>query len=165
MVLMKRFAKVFLSVAVCFTLCSPASAKDKPADTWISKTAQKACVNYGNEYCICPELLMAIIETESSGDPKAKNGTCTGLMQVSSRWHADRMKRLGVKSLYDERGNVHVGTDYMSELILEHGDVATALMIYHGESDALSKADCGIISGYASKILRRSAELERLHGK
>ena len=53
----------------------------------------------------------------------------------------------------------------MSELILEHGDVATAVMICHGESDALSKADCGIISGYASKILRRSAELERLHGK
>ena len=162
---MKRFAKVFLSVAVCFALCSTTSAKDKHTDTWISNTAQKACIDYGNEYCICPELLMAIIETESSGDPKAKNGTCTGLMQVSSRWHADRMKRLGVKSLYDERGNVHVGTDYMSELILEHGDVATALMIYHGESDALSKADRGIISGYASKILRRSAELERLHGK
>lgn len=165
MVLMKRFAKVFLSVAVCFILCSPASAKDKPADTWISKTAQKACVDYGNEYCICPELLMAIIETESSGDPKAKNGTCTGLMQVSSRWHADRMKRLGIKSLYDENDNVHVGTDYLAELIKEHGDVATALMLYHGESDALSKADRGIISGYASKILRRSAALERLHGK
>ena len=162
---MKRFAKVFLSVAVCFILCSPASAKDNPADTWISKTAQKACVDYGNEYCICPELLMAIIETESSGDPKAKNGTCTGLMQVSSRWHADRMKRLGIKSLYDENDNVHVGADYLAELIKEHGDVATALMLYHGESDALSKADRGIISGYASKILRRSAALERLHGK
>lgn len=75
------------------------------------------------------------------------------------------MKRLGVKSLYDERGNVHVGTDYLVELIKKHGDVATALMVYHGESDALSKSEQGIISGYASKILERSAELERLHGK
>lgn len=162
---MKRIIKVFLLIIMSIVLCSPAAAKDKSADTWISKTAQKACVDYGNEYFICPELLMAIIETESSGDSRAKNGTCTGLMQVSSRWHADRMKRLGVKSLYDERGNVHVGTDYLSELIREHGDVATALMVYHGESDAISKADRGIISAYASKILERSAELERLHGK
>ena len=109
--------------------------------------------------------IMAIIETESSGNPNAKNGTCTGLMQVSSRWHADRMKRLGVRSLYDERGNVRVGTDYLAELIGEHGDVATALMVYHGESDALSKAENGIVSSYASKILERSAELERLHNK
>ena len=155
----------FLPIIMSVALCSPASAKDKSADTWISKTAQKACVDYGYEYGICPELIMSIIETESSGNPNAKNGTCTGLMQVSSRWHADRMKRLGVRSLYDERGNVRVGTDYLAELIGEHGDVATALMVYHGESDALSKAENGIVSSYASKILERSAELERLHNK
>lgn len=163
---MKKAFMIFSMLFItCIALCITASAKDKSEDTWISKTAQRACIDYGNEYCICPELLMAIIETESSGDPKAKNGTCTGLMQVSSRWHADRMKRLGVNSLYDERGNVHVGTDYLAELIGEYGDVATALMVYHGESDALSKADRGIISDYASKTLERSAELERLHGK
>ena len=161
----KRLLRVFLPIIMCVALCSPAAARDKPADTWISNTAQKACVDYGNEYGICPELIMAIIETESSGNPNAKNGTCTGLMQVSSRWHADRMKRLGVRSLYDERGNVRVGTDYLAELIGEHGDVATALMVYHGESDALSKAENGIVSSYASKILERSAELERLHNK
>lgn len=162
---MRKALRVFLPIIMSVSLCSPAAAKDKSADTWISKTAQKACIDYGNEYFICPELLMAIIETESSGQPKAKNGTCTGLMQVSPRWHTNRMKRLGVKSLYDERGNVHVGTDYLAELIGEHGDVATALMVYHGESDALSKAEQGIISDYAAKILERSAELERLHGK
>ena len=162
---MRKALRVFLPIIMSVALCGNVAAKDKPADTWISKTAQKACIDYGKEYCICPELLMAVIETESSGDPQAKNGTCTGLMQVSSRWHADRIKRLGVKSLYDERGNIHVGTDYLVELIKKHGDVATALMVYHGESDALSKADRGIISDYASKILERSAELERLHGK
>lgn len=162
---MKNLLLVFLPIIMSVALCSPAAARDKPADTWISNTAQKACIDYGNEYCICPELLMAIIETESSGDPNAKNGTCTGLMQVSSRWHTDRMRRLGVKSLYNERGNVRVGTDYLAELIGEHGDVATALMVYHGESDALSKAENGIVSSYASKILERSAELERLHNK
>ena len=162
---MRKSLMVFLPILMSIALCSPAAARDKPADTWISKTAQRACVDYGKEYGICPELPMSIIESESNGDPNAKNGTCTGLMQVSSRWHADRMNRLGVKSLYDERGNVHVGIDYLAELIREHGDVATALMVYHGESDVLSKADRGIISDYAAKILERSAELERLHGK
>ena len=161
----KRLLRVFLPIIMCMALCTHTLAGVKSQDTWISNVAQKACVDYGNEYGICPELIMSIIETESSGNPNAKNGTCTGLMQVSSRWHADRMKRLGVRSLYDERGNVRVGTDYLAELIGEHGDVATALMVYHGESDALSKAENGIVSSYASKILERSAELERLHNK
>ena len=161
----KRLLRVFLPIIMCMALCTHTLAGVKSQDTWISNVAQKACVDYGNEYGICPELLMAIIETESSGNPNAKNGTCTGLMQVSSRWHADRMKRLGVRSLYDERGNVRVGTDYLAELLGKHGDVATALMVYHGESDALSKAENGIVSSYASKILERSAELERLHNK
>ena len=161
----KRLLRVFLPIIMCVALCTHTFSGVKSHDTWISNAAQKACVDYGNKYGVCPELIMAIIETESSGNPNAKNGTCTGLMQVSSRWHADRMKRLGVRSLYDERGNVRVGTDYLAELIGEHGDVATALMVYHGESDALSKAENGIVSSYASKILERSAELERLHNK
>lgn len=159
----KRFLNVFLPIIMCCILSNPVGARVK--DTWISDTAQKACVEYGNEYGICPELLMAMIERESSGDPNVKNGTCTGLMQVSSRWHADRMKRLGVGTLYSERGNVRVGTDYLAELIRDNGDVSIALMIYHGESDAQKKYDRGQISSYASGILERSAQLERIHGK
>ncbi len=159
----KKFLNVFLPIIMCCIL--PTSANAKTEDTWISKTAQKACVDYGKEYGICPELLMAMIECESSGDPNAKNGTCTGLMQVSSRWHAGRMKELGVSSLYNERGNVHVGADYLAELIEDSGEVALALMIYHGESDAEEKYEKGEISDYASGILKRSEKLERVHGK
>lgn len=159
----KKFLNVFLPIIMCCIL--PTSASAKTEDTWISKTAQKACVDYGKEYGICPELLMAMIERESSGDPNAKNGTCTGLMQISSRWHSDRMKKLGISTLYSERGNVHVGTDYIAELMEDSGDMALALMIYHGESDAKKKYDRGQISSYASGILERSARLERIHGK
>lgn len=144
---------------------SPTIIKAGVKDTYISKTAHDACMKYGKEYGICPKLIMSIIETESSGDPKAVNGSCKGLMQVSQRWHKDRMKKLGVKSLYDERGNIHVGTDYLAELFDKHGDAATVLMVYHGEKNAVKKAKSGEISGYASGILKRSAELEKLHGK
>lgn len=159
----KRILNVFLPIIMCTILVNPVGAKVK--DTWISDTAQKACVDYGREYGICPELLMAVIEKESYGDPNAKNGTCTGLMQISSRWHADRMKKLGVSTLYSERGNVHVGADYIAELMEDSGDMALALMVYHGESDAQKKYDRGQISSYASGILERSAQLERIHGK
>lgn len=46
-----------------------------------------------------------------------------------------------------------------------HGDVATVLMVYHGERNAVDKAFNGEISDYARQILERSAELEEIHGK
>lgn len=36
---------------------------------------------------ICPELIEATIERESQWNPKAINGDCIGLMQISERWH------------------------------------------------------------------------------
>lgn len=144
---------------------SPTTAEAGAKDTYISKTAYDACMKYGKEYGICPELIMSIVETESHGDPKTKNGSCKGLMQVSERWHKDRMKKLGVKNLYDECGNIHVGTDYLAELFDKYGDAATVLMVYHGEKNAVRKSKSGKISYYAKTILDRSAQLEKIHKK
>ena len=132
-------------------------------DTWISETAQQACIKYGEEYNICPELIMAIIERESCGISDVANKDCIGLMQVSGIWHKDRMKKLGVTDLFDEDSNIHVGTDYLYDLFVKYEDPSVVLMAYHGESDALQKAEQGIISDYAKGILERSAELEELH--
>ena len=101
---------------------------------------------------------------ESSNSMEARNGSCIGYMQVSTKWHADRAKQLGV-SIRDGYGNILVGTDYLYELCKKYGDVALALMVYHGESDAEEKEARGEISTYANKILDLSAKLERLHGK
>lgn len=117
------------------------------------------------EYGICPELILAIIETESSGNPNARNGECKGLMQVSERWHKDRMEKLGVTSLYDPYGNILVGTDYLMELAEECIDIAYTLDVYNGNSKAKYNYENGIMSDYATKVLERSAELERLNGK
>ena len=67
------------------------SANGFEADTYIAEEYQDYCEEIGEMYCVCPELLMAMIETESSGNPDATNGTCKGLMQVSEKWHKDRM--------------------------------------------------------------------------
>lgn len=98
--------------------------------------------------------------TESSGRVDAVNGDCSGLMQISLKWHRDRMKRLGVSDIFDLRGNILVGCDYLSELFEEYDDVGTVLMVYHGERNAASKTE---LSNYATTILDRSADLESLH--
>lgn len=160
---MKKILIAFLPIIISVSIPHTAIAEDN--DTYISETAYEACIEYGEEYGICPEILMAIIETESRGQADAENGGCFGLMQISERWHKDRMEQLGVTDLFDERGNILVGTDYLAELFEEYHDVATVLMIYHGENGTAQKSEIGEISGYAQGILDRSAELERIHGK
>ena len=134
----------------------------------IEETQDQTVIEITNQiaeiYPICPELLQAMIFYESSNKMSAKNGSCIGYMQVSTKWHSARAKKLGV-SLQDGYGNILTGTDYLMELIQEHEDVATALMVYHGESDALEKAGRGELSSYAVRILDLSSRLEERNGK
>lgn len=158
---MKRAIATVLLMAAVLTPVTTASAEN---DTWISEEAQEQCITYGEEYGICPELLMAIIEQESSGQAYAENGSCKGLMQVSEKWHKDRMERLGVTDIFED--NVLVGTDYLSELFAENDDLYWVLMAYNGGIDYANRMyEAEKYSRYAVSIANRSAELERLHGK
>ena len=52
----------------------------------------------GGEFCICPELLLAIAERESQFKEDATNGPCLGLMQVNAKVHEQRfVDAVGVK--------------------------------------------------------------------
>ena len=158
---MKKAIATVLLMALVLTPVTTASAEN---DTWISEKAQEQCITYGEEYGICPELLMAIIEQESSGQAYAENGSCKGLMQVSEKWHKDRMERLGVTDIFE--GNVLVGTDYLSELFAENDDLYWVLMAYNGGIDYANRMyEAEKYSNYAVSIANRSAELERLLGK
>lgn len=114
---------------------------------------------------ICPELIEATIERESRWNPNAVNGDCMGLMQISERWHRERMERLGVTDLFDPYDNILVGVDYMAELFERYEDPGMVLMVYNGDSRAKDLQATGKLSEYAEWILNRSAELEREHGK
>lgn len=165
-----------MNVICVFTLiCSIVSAffmvldikadSNKDSETYISENAYDCCEEIGGEYNICPEILMAIIEKESGGMQYATNGNCKGLMQVSERWHAQRMLKLGVSDLYCEKDNILVAADYLSELYSKYNDTALVLDIYNGNSSAMSNYENGILSPYAQSILTRAAYLERLHNK
>lgn len=134
-------------------------------DTILSEEAQAACIEYGDQYGICPELLMAIAEKESGGNPKAENGGCKGLMQVNPTWHRGRMARLGVTNIYDERENILVAADYLAELFEDCSEASYVLDVYNGNSKARYNLENGVLSPFAKWILNRSAELEELHGK
>ena len=60
---------ILLSAAIALFPVSNIYATEN--DTYISQTAKDACAEYGKEYNICPELLQAIIERESSGKNNA----------------------------------------------------------------------------------------------
>lgn len=129
---------------------------DPEVEAWTEKAAEI--------YPVCPELLQAIIFYESCNRMDVSNGSCVGYMQVSAQYHGSRADRLGV-SIHEGWGNILTGTDYLMELLEEYEDVATALMVYNGSSDALERAGSGNLTGYARNILELSEKLERLHGK
>ena len=112
---------------------------------------------------ISPELLIAIIETESRGRANVtSSGNAKGLMQIIQKWHRGRMQSLGVTNLYDPRSNILVGANLMNELLNKY-DLYTALMCYNeGESgSAIRRAAQGNYSYYAKKIVNRMNELKK----
>ena len=120
----------------------------------------------GQQYGICPELLQAMAERESSLHIYAVNGTCKGLMQISTKWHRERMERLGVTDIYDAYGNIMLAADYLVELAEENDDLYYVLMRYNMKKSTADRLyAAGKYTDYAVGIVERSAELERLHGK
>lgn len=166
---MKEFEKnkiifCIIVMTIAFSLVG-IRTEAKNADTWISKENQQYCEEVGKIYGICPELLQAMMESESSGNVKAVNGNCKGLMQINEPFHRDRMGELGVTNLYDAKSNILMAADYLAELFGKYEDVGTVLMVYNGSSDALERGERADYTEYAQKIMKRSQELERLHGK
>lgn len=161
----KHMKSALMVLAFSVFMMLPAMEVSAQSEQILSDEIIGYCDEIGERYCIAPELLMAIAERESTGNPLAVNGGCIGLLQISERWHLDRMERLGVDDLFDPYSNILVGADYLMELAEKHGDVALVLSIYHGESKAFENHNNGIISAYAKGILERSEELERERGK
>lgn len=158
-----KIAKPIIAVTIifCSLLLSTIPCKSCAYDTKIKREYVRYCEEIGAKYCVCPELLMAIIEHESGGDPNAGLGwaKCYGLMGVSSKWNADRMRRLGVTNLYDPYSNILVATDLLAELFEKYDDPYEVLDYYGGWQHSAK--------GYKEvfKQLERAQELEIIHGK
>ena len=114
-------------------------------DTWIPQSQIDLCESLGAEYGICPELLEALIERESSGKMDATNGSCYGICQINGAvWGYD----------YDtEEKQIRKACEMLIGFDCE---VDEALSKYNGQKNPH-------YDGYVEKILTRSHELEVLH--
>lgn len=135
-----------------------ASSFYEPQETYLEENILSACEICGQKYGVCPELLMALVETESSGKQDAINGTCYGVCQINSTvWGGD----------YD---TVYKQVDKACQILLQYadshcGDINCALMKYNGEPNAEKLCDLGKQTTYSKTVLERAEELERLHDK
>lgn len=101
-----------------------------------------------------PELIIAIMQKESSLSPKAQSRYgAQGLMQVVPRWH--RKKLRPSESLFDPKVNVRVGAEILAEYLESaDGSVHHALTKYSGNAKS-----------YASRVLQESRKLARVAEK
>lgn len=137
-------------------------------DTYISEEIQAECISVGEERGYCPELLMAIIESESSGQQYAENGSCKGLMQVniSNYEVTDYLEDNGYDDVFDIHANIEAGCFVLDMKREIYGDdLFAVLMAYNGSSKVWDRVEVQDYTYYASHIVERTYDLERLHGK
>lgn len=79
-------------------------------------------------------LVLAVIARESSFDPSAVNNQDVGLMQVNTRWHADKIEKAGgIKALFNPGTNIRLGTRILAQYInAAGGSLAGGLRRYNG---------------------------------
>lgn len=131
-------------------------------DCELDKDLQQYAYETAQIYDVDVFLILAIIEKESACKEDAQNGDCQGLMQVSTKWHKERMERLNCDDLFDGKQNILVGTDYISELLDTYEDPIMALMAYNMKLSTAKKLyKERKYSNYATSIVKRSSDLRK----
>lgn len=112
---MRKWIALLLLAATLLTMPTTAEAKK----SFLSKEIQQMCIDVARRYCLPPELLMAIVERESGGDPNAigDDGRAIGLCQIHECYQLERMEKLGIKSLKDPESNLIVAAEIICELL------------------------------------------------
>ena len=127
------------------------------------ESIESICENVGKRYGILPELLQSIAWKESNYMVNAENKGAKGLCQIVTKWHTDRINKLGITDVYDPYSNILLCADIISELRNhKYGeDVSFTLMAYNMGLDKAEQIyeSCNI-SNYANSILGKSYELE-----
>lgn len=115
----------------------------------VVRATERAAARHG----LPPELLLAIAETESSFDAKARSSYgARGLMQVVPRFHPQVVASVGgVHRLDEPEANLEAGATILATYVEQSGSLHKALTRYSGGARA-----------YATKVVNRQKQLERL---
>ena len=104
--------------------------KIKAKDSKTKEEIANAVRNASKKYDVDPNLILAVIQTESNFNPNAKSKVgAMGLMQIMP----SNFKHLGVSNGYNIEENINAGTKLLREYMNKYeGDIEMALMAYNG---------------------------------
>jgi soluble lytic murein transglycosylase len=124
---------------------------------------------HAENYRLEPELLAAVIYTESKFDPEAESQSgAIGLMQLlpaTAKGIAQRTggSRFRTEDLYDPELNVRYGSWYLRHLLDKYdGDLGKALAAYNGGQ---GNVDRGVQYPETREYVDRVRELERMYAR
>lgn len=103
-------------------------------------------------------MAIAKHETDFMADLTGDNGGSVGMFQINTKWHTDRMERLGVTDLTDPVQCAAVALDYLQELARTTGsgfNDHALYMAYNMEPSGARRAQtAGIVStDYTEAVL------------
>jgi len=109
--------------------------KQPKLDPIITTEIAKAVHKYSIKYQLPPELIIAVIERESTfRSTLVSNAGCKGLMQINVKFHQEKLKKLNVKGneIHHINNNIHIGCMILNEYYESTGTIAKALKKYVG---------------------------------
>ena len=123
-------------------------------DIPLSHELQDAVDNACEEYRVPPDVLYAVMETESGYQVDAQNGQCIGLMQIHTINLSYLGEQIGTTDLSDPVQNIHAGA-YLLGGYLQKYNLTDSLMAYNlGEGGAKKKWAQGVHeTGYTRKVI------------
>ena len=120
-------------------------------------------VEEAQRHAVDPDLVMAVIQVESGGQPLAvSNVGAMGLMQLLPSTGEELARKHGIEwhgpvTLFDSVVNVKLGTAYLHQLMERYGDISTALAAYNwgpGRIDRRLRRGAAVPSRYARLVMK-----------
>lgn len=156
--------QMIIALILCILLLiityTPTNAKDidypRVYNVDMSRDNQEYLFGICLKYNVDPQLMMAIIKTESDFKPDLISKTDDyGLMQINKRNHDWLSKDLGVTDFLNPKQNMLAGVYVISGYIEKYQDYHKALMCYNfGENGAKKHFENGVVqSKYSKKVM------------
>ena len=103
----------------------------------LDRETQSCILNWCEEYGVPHSIALGVIQSESSFQPDAENGSCYGYMQINSINREWLGEAIGITDLRDPHQNLQAGIYMLSDLYGKYGDWNKALTCYnYGEGGA-----------------------------
>jgi soluble lytic murein transglycosylase len=135
------------------------------------KAVSEAILDVSDRYRLSPDLIIALIETESSFDKNAVSEKgAVGLMQLLPSTAADVARDLkvewdGAHQLRDPELNIEMGAFYLNQLIERFDDIDLALAAYNmgpGRVEEIERLGMEKPKRYARSVYGKLQTIERI---